>query len=152
MQPKSKLPILFILVIIAMLVIILPNVLPHKTLTTLGFQYPMPQKPTVNAVPLTSNIQTKKSPTALKPQQANVWLLQIGSFADKNNAVALQKKLLKYKFTTTVVMERINKKAFYRVQVGPVIGKKHAIRLQNKIHTELGLSGHLFNYNPIKTA
>lgn len=69
------------------------------------------------------------------------WVVQVGSFKKKTNALALKEKLRKKKIHAFV--ERIMKdnKAVYRVRVGPEITRKKAETLKQKLKKEFKLSG-----------
>ena len=88
-------------------------------------------------VALTKEEEKEKKPTVNK----NVWAVQVGSFANKSNALGLKDKLRKKKIHAFV--ERIikNNKTVYRVRVGPEISRKKAEMLKVKLKKEFKLSG-----------
>lgn len=89
-------------------------------------------------VDLTKEEEKKeKKPTVNK----NVWAVQVGSFANKSNALGLKDKLRMKNIHAFV--ERIikNNKTVYRVRVGPEISRKKAEMLKVKLKKEFKLSG-----------
>lgn len=71
----------------------------------------------------------------------NVWAVQVGSFAKKENALGLKDKLRKKKIHAFVERIMKNNKAVYRVRVGPEITQKKAQALKAKLKKEFKLSG-----------
>lgn len=70
-----------------------------------------------------------------------VWAVQIGSFSNRENALALKEKLRKKK--THAFVERIMKdnKPIYRVRVGPETSRENAEKLKQKLMDEFKLKG-----------
>jgi DedD protein len=70
-----------------------------------------------------------------------VWVVQVGSFNNRKNALGLKDKLRKKKVHAFV--ERIIKSntAIYRVRVGPEVSRKKAEALKVKLKKEFQLSG-----------
>ena len=69
------------------------------------------------------------------------WVVQVGSFGNRNNALALQKKLRKHKFTAFVEFVRNNKGGVYRVRVGPETKREKAENTLQAIEKKLGIKG-----------
>ncbi len=61
------------------------------------------------------------------------WFVQLGTFADKKNAIALQNKVKNQGFPVKVKAISTEKGAMYRVIVGPELDRKRAEKLKVKI-------------------
>ena len=85
-----------------------------------------------------ASLTKEKTKPAIKE---TVWAVQLGSFNKRSNALALKDKLRQKK--THAFIDRImqNNKAVYRVRVGPVVSKKEAADLQQKLLKEMKLNG-----------
>lgn len=70
-----------------------------------------------------------------------VWAVQVGSFSNRKNALALKDKLRKKKMHAFVERVIKNNKAIYRVRVGPEATREKAEALKQKLKKELKLSG-----------
>jgi len=70
-----------------------------------------------------------------------VWAVQVGSFSNRKNALALKDKLRKKKMHAFVERVMKNNKAIYRVRVGPEVTREKAEALKQKLKKELKLSG-----------
>jgi len=107
----------------------------------------IPPQPTVatqyQQVELPNNIDDvirSPKPKAIQQLQAkNVvnkmerWFVQLGTFADKNNANALQNKISKQGFPVKVKQISTEKGEMYRVIVGPELDRDRAEQLKVKI-------------------
>ena len=71
----------------------------------------------------------------------NVWAVQVGSFAKKENALGLKDKLRKKNIHAFVERIMKNNKAVYRVRVGPEISLNKAKILKSKLKKEFNLNG-----------
>ncbi len=71
----------------------------------------------------------------------HVWVVQVGSFSKRDNALGLKEKLRKKGFRAFVERLLKNNKASYRVRVGPVASRKEAQRLKQKLKQTLKLDG-----------
>lgn len=104
----------------------------------------MPEPKVVNEKKTTSTVDTVVALTKedKKPlSKNNVWAVQVGSFAKKENALGLKDKLRKKKIHAFVERIMKNNKAVYRVRVGPEITQKKAQALKVKLKKEFKLSG-----------
>ncbi len=61
------------------------------------------------------------------------WFVQLGTFGDKSNAMALQKKIIGQGFPVKVKSVSTAKGVMYRVIVGPELNRKRAEQLKLKI-------------------
>ncbi|HEC20734.1 MAG TPA: sporulation protein [Gammaproteobacteria bacterium] len=79
--------------------------------------------------------------TSSTTDAAGAWVVQVGSFAARNNARALRDKLRKQGYASFV--ESISGKAgrVYRVRVGPELSKSAAETLRQRLAKEAGLKG-----------
>ena len=75
------------------------------------------------------------------------WVVQLGSFSDKQNALNLRKKLRKSKYNAFIEESRTSAgKSSFRVRVGPELDEKRAGRIQKKLLSELKLKGVVLRY------
>ncbi len=61
------------------------------------------------------------------------WYLQVGSFGQKTNAMTLQSKLRKQGFPALISNVSETKGILYKVRVGPVLNKKRALEMKQKV-------------------
>lgn len=69
------------------------------------------------------------------------WVVQIGSFSHRANALALQKKLRRHKFAAFVEFVKNKDGAVYRVRVGPEVERSKAEEQMKAIHQQLKIQG-----------
>jgi len=69
------------------------------------------------------------------------WILQIGSFSSKENALKLRNKIRVKGFVSFVDEINKNKQQRYRVRIGPFATREEAISEQNKIRKSMNLKG-----------
>ena len=81
-----------------------------------------------------------------KPSEVTGWVVQVGSFSNKANAVKLRDKLRKLGMTSFVVTGQSNKGDIYRVRVGPEINRTDAEKLQAQIKQKTKLNGLVMKY------
>jgi DedD protein len=98
-----------------------------------------PVKPSSKDDVKTEAEPAKPAKKEAKPLKA--WVVQVGSFSNRKNALALKEKLLKKGFRAFV--ERIiqHDKTSYRVRVGPEVRRENAINLQKQIEQKLNIKG-----------
>lgn len=104
----------------------------------------MPEPEIVKTEPESIIENIKKAAIATKAPQTtakNVWALQVGSFSNKKNALALQDKLRGKKYNAFVDRIMLNNKPVYRVRVGPVATQEKSEALKKKLKKEMKLSG-----------
>lgn len=82
--------------------------------------------------------QTKARQTASSPK---AWVVQVGSFGKRANALALQKKLRKHQFPAFVEFVKNRDGSVYRVRVGPEVKRAKAVATMQAIHTKLKIKG-----------
>lgn len=99
-------------------------------------------KPKVKPVAKPASVPlAKKVPRKVTTGQVSAWVVQVGSFAARNNARALRDKLRKKGYASFV--ESIHGEAgrVYRVRVGPELTKSAADKLRQQLAKEAGLKG-----------
>ena len=82
--------------------------------------------------------QTKARQTVSSPK---AWVVQVGSFGKRANALALQKKLRKHQFPAFVEFVKNRDGSVYRVRVGPEVKRAKAEASMQAIHTKLKIKG-----------
>lgn len=75
------------------------------------------------------------------PKKAKAWNVQMGSFANEQNAKNLQKKLLDNGYHAYTKIYDTSKGKRHRVFVGPEAKKQAAIETQQKLEQKLALKG-----------
>ena len=86
-----------------------------------------------------SGSDTVKSPVVKKTVKA--WVVQVGSFSSRKNALALSSKLRKQKYRAFVEAIKTNASWNYRVRVGPEVRRSSAEEIQKKLRTTLKING-----------
>lgn len=76
------------------------------------------------------------------------WVLQLGSFQEKQNAQALQKKLLDNDFPAYVKAFNLPSGRIYRVLIGPKLNKDKAAQMAAQVQKKLGLKSILVPFKP----
>lgn len=82
-----------------------------------------------------------KKLTNRKKEGPKVWAVQVGSFSNRNNALALRKKLRQKKFTAFVEYVKNNKGGVYRVRIGPEANRDKADAILKDVAQKLDLKG-----------
>ena len=103
-------------------------------------------KPVVAPVKPVAKEEVKEKLPVVKPatnenKSLKAWVVQVGSFSNRKNALALKEKLVKKGFRAFV--ERIIKhdETSYRVRVGPEVRRENAIKLQKQIAQKMNIKG-----------
>lgn len=87
-------------------------------------------------------VQTQKQNKSTKPKPASQaahlksWVIQVGSFSQKKNAIEFRDKLRKNKFTAYVDSVKTNQGILYRLRVGPELGKNRALATKKKLEAK----------------
>lgn len=93
---------------------------------------------------VTANIEKPGNKIA-KPQIAKkgvkAWVVQVGSFEQRKNALALRDKLRKYKYRAFVEAIKTNGAWTYRVRVGPEVRRSSSETTQKALLRKLKISG-----------
>ena len=104
---------------------------------------PVPDKPLV-AKPEPTREAPKEAADAIKPTangEPIAWVLQVGSFSQSANALALRDKLRQNGFTAFVEKYRDAGNTSYRVRVGPELKRETIEKQQGQIEAKLKLKG-----------
>jgi DedD protein len=86
---------------------------------------------------------------AVKSSQINgptAWVVQVGSFGSRENAVQLQNKLRKHGFSGFVESFMKDGALSHRVRIGPEIDRTDAEKILQQIKTKLALNGIVVSY------
>lgn len=89
----------------------------------------------------------KPKVTAKPPVGGDSWVLQVGSFKDKEKAL-LQRDQLRKSNVAAVFIEKFNNnnQASYRVRLGPFLNRDQAGVAQNKIRAKHNIEGLIMQY------
>ncbi len=75
------------------------------------------------------------------------WVLQVGSFQDRNKALAQRDKLRKSNIAAVFIEQfKINNKSSYRVRLGPFLNRDQTRIAQNKIKAKHDIDGIIMKY------
>lgn len=74
------------------------------------------------------------------------WVVQVGSFGDKDNADRLAERLRARDYDVSVSEFQLGDKILYRVRVGPMPSRDKAERQVARIQEQLGLNGKVLTY------
>lgn len=99
--------------------------------------------------PAITNVQSKPAeaePTVqtaatVKTEQARAWVVQVGSFGQQVNAIALRDKLRKRKYTAFVESIKSTNTTTYRVRAGPYTLRSEAEAQQVSLAKQLNVKG-----------
>lgn len=95
-------------------------------------------------VTASSSSQSKESRDAAEPEGTegpSAWVVQVGSFSEATNALALRDKLRKQGFRAFVEKVETSRGAVYRVRVGPELKRETAEALKDKLEKKHDLGG-----------
>lgn len=83
----------------------------------------------------------KPAQTAATTPELRTWVVQVGSYAQPDNADSVAARLRAAGFDTVVDKVELDGKRLYRVQVGPEIDQGRAEQLRTRIREKLQLDG-----------
>ncbi len=103
------------------------------------------EAPAVEQKPATAD--KKPSPPPVKETKTDTattttpkaWVVQVGSFSKRDNAMRLRDQLRSKGYKTFVEQISAADKIFYRVRVGPVVSRSNALDLQKELQTKMKL-------------
>jgi len=95
---------------------------------------PPPAKPVATPAPAPTGLQADRPPLS-------GWVVQVGSFSARDNALALRDRLRKKKYTAFLAPATEKGKTLYRVRVGPELDRRRANVLQERLRKEMKLNG-----------
>lgn len=113
-------------------------------------------KPAVTASPEpkpeTPRTATPAQPTTVKNQQhdkpnLSAWVIQVGSFSRKNNALAFRDKLQTAGFKAFIEPISAQNGTMHRVRVGPELDKKRAVNKLAQLKKQFDLRGIIVPYS-----
>jgi len=160
-------------VLVSLIVIFVPMLLEGEPVVEVGiFKSNVPAQTegdfSSRVLPLASTVvtpapqvegRTEEAEASAKPNKPNkpskprvglsAWVIQVGSFSNRDNAEGLVKKLQAKKFPAFLEQTEVEEKTLFRVRVGPEIDEKLAQKLLknlNKILKPLKLKGSLKKY------
>ncbi len=94
----------------------------------------------------TADAASKKQP-AKKQVGGESWVIQVGSFSDKNKAYAQRDKLRKSDLAAVFIEKfQHDGKLSYRVRMGPFITRKNASVINNKLLAKYNIKGLVMRY------
>lgn len=104
---------------------------------------PQETKPQEQAKSVTSlpRAVIAESPATAVSNDTVAWVVQVGSFSESANALALRDKLRKNGFTAFVEKYRDRGKSSYRVRVGPELKRETAEKQLERLKTQFQLKG-----------
>ncbi|MFV2060311.1 MAG: SPOR domain-containing protein [Gammaproteobacteria bacterium] len=110
-----------------------------------GAESTQPTKAVQKKIPQVNQaaIADKNKTTTLK---ATAWVIQVGSFSSKKNALALRNKLRKKKYHAFVEAVMKQSDVSYRVRVGPEVKKITAETTQKRLKKEMKINGIVMKY------
>jgi len=93
----------------------------------------------VKTTPATSATRTATTPVAKKAVKA--WVVQVGSFTSRKNAMALSNKLRKQQYPAFVEAVKTGGNWTYRVRVGPEVRRSSSEATQKALLMKLKING-----------
>lgn len=100
-----------------------------------------PTKPKVKAQEKSDKDTTPEKTAARESKPLKAWAVQVGSFENQKNAIALKDKLIKKGFRAFVERIVTHDKTSYRVRVGPEVRRENAENLQKTIEQKMNIKG-----------
>ena len=104
-------------------------------------------KPVVTETPVAIKkkmVEQKKKAVPAKPIKA--WAIQVGTFSQKSNALALRDSLRKDGYLAYLENSKTNGQKSYRVRVGPEIEKDELEKLKLKLLVEKEINGFIVSH------
>lgn len=100
------------------------------------------------ATPLDKKITEQKQQQAKRkapPAELQEWMLQVGTFGNKDNATKYRDELRGKGFTTHVIEDKAKGKTSYKVRIGPEVEKKRIEALRDKLKQQ-GIDGYIVSH------
>ena len=92
-----------------------------------------------------ANVKTDKATT--DKEGGDSWVLQVGSFQDRNKALAQRDKLRKSNISAVFIEQfEVDNKPSFRVRLGPFINRDQTKVAQNKIKAKHDIDGIIMKY------
>lgn len=105
-----------------------------------------PAVPRTNKETVVSGAKPDASVPTAKPDQV-AWVVQVGSFSQSTNALALRDKLRAKGFTAFVEKLKTNGDTIYRVRIGPELNKTKADQERQRLQRVMGMKGIVMGHN-----
>jgi len=86
-------------------------------------------------------LTTKPASIVKEAKSLKAWVVQVGSFSQRSNALKLKDKMLKKGFRAFVERITTHDKASYRVRVGPELRRDDALKVQQQIEQKMKIKG-----------
>ncbi len=102
------------------------------------------ESPQVIKLPVKPTAAEKSTNT--KNITVTAWVIQVGSFSSKKNAMALRNKLRKKKYHAFVEAVKKKSELSYRVRIGPEVKKVTAESTQKRLKKEMKINGIVMKY------
>lgn len=105
------------------------------------------KKPVLTETPVAIKkkmVEQKKKAVPAKPIKS--WAIQVGTFSQKSNALALRDSLRKDGYLAYLENSKTNGQKSYRVRVGPEIEKDELEKLKLKLLVENNLNGFIVSH------
>ena len=107
--------------------------------------------PVTDEVPEKQKLKPKSSPAAAEVEPAKVggisWVLQVGSFQDRDKALVQRDKLRKSNISAVFIEQfNVKNKPSYRVRLGPFVNREQTQVAQNKIKAKHNIDGIIMKY------
>ena len=119
---------------------------PEASLEEQKLVLPEPVEAEPEPEPLSSLADTAVKTPPAEPGPLGHWVVQVGSFSSKANALRLRDKLRGGGFATQVEKVVLADKAHYRVRVGPYLQRTEAEREAEKLSKAFDLKGRVLSY------
>lgn len=84
---------------------------------------------------------TPEAPTAAEHPELRSWVVQVGSFGERDNADGVAARLRAAGFDTVIEAASVDGKQLYRVQVGPEASEARAELVRQRIEDTVKLKG-----------
>ena len=91
--------------------------------------------------PVPAPVDAVKKNAQTTNKTSNAWVVQVGSFSNRNNAVSLRDKLLKYNYRAFVEAVKTKGTWTYRVRIGPEVRRSSAEATQQALLKKLKING-----------
>ncbi|MCW8904328.1 SPOR domain-containing protein [Sedimenticola sp.] len=109
-----------------------------------------PEPPAPSSTPSDAAEQTETKPPAVAPREGlTAWVIQVGSFSNRENAEKLVQQIREMKYAAFMEQADVDGKTLYRVKVGPEVDRKLADKMLvslNKDLKPLNLKGAVKSY------
>lgn len=93
-----------------------------------------------------------QEPAGVEPNQGSdenplqAWVIQVASFRQESNAIALRDRLRTDGYTTFVESTTVGGKPLFRVRIGPELDRQGAERIRDEVEKSLELNALIFSY------